>query len=278
MASTSAPTTTRSTGCCTAPGCSLVHEDGRLSLIEREGGLVRASLATARPGKPLFAADLEPGPLRDCGRTSSPTSAPCCRSSQLHARERRMSVLDGEQKTVVRLSLEETAAGRSTGSATALRPRLRLDPACVATTKARRRCPGRAGATTSASSRQTSRWSTRRSGWRAASRAGFPAKVEVPLRSEERADVAAAAVLRALLEVIEANFEGTIDDIDSEFLHDLRVSVRRSRAVQRELKGVFAPARARALPRRVPLAAAGRPATPAISTYTCSSSTRCERS
>jgi CHAD domain-containing protein len=44
------------------------------------------------------------------------------------------------------------------------------------------------------------------------------------------------------LGVIEANLEGTIEDLDSEFLHDLRVSVRRSRAVQRELKGVFAPA------------------------------------
>src|SRR5205085_10851992 len=52
---------------------------------------------------------------------------------------------------------------------------------------------------------------------------------------------APAAVLRALLEVIEATLEGTIEDLDSEFLHDLRVSVRRSRAVQRELKGVFPP-------------------------------------
>ena len=42
--------------------------------------------------------------------------------------------------------------------------------------------------------------------------------------------------------MIEANLEGTIADLDSEFLHDFRVSVRRSRAVQRELKGVFAPA------------------------------------
>jgi CHAD domain-containing protein len=71
---------------------------------------------------------------------------------------------------------------------------------------------------------------------------GVPSKIEVPLRGEQRADSAAAAVLGALLGVIEANLEGTIEDLDSEFLHDLRVSVRRSRAVQRELKGVFAPA------------------------------------
>jgi CHAD domain-containing protein len=42
-----------------------------------------------------------------------------------------------------------------------------------------------------------------------------------------------------MLEVLEANLDGTIADTDTEFLHDLRVSVRRSRSVQRELKHVF---------------------------------------
>jgi CHAD domain-containing protein len=68
---------------------------------------------------------------------------------------------------------------------------------------------------------------------------GPTSKVRVPLQGDQRADIAAVAVLQRLLDVIEANFEGTIADVDSEFLHDLRVSVRRSRAVQRELKGVF---------------------------------------
>jgi CHAD domain-containing protein len=66
-------------------------------------------------------------------------------------------------------------------------------------------------------------------------------QVKVPLDGDERSDRAVVAVLRALLEVIEANFDGAIADLDSEYLHDLRVSVRRSRAVQRELKGVFEP-------------------------------------
>jgi CHAD domain-containing protein len=70
---------------------------------------------------------------------------------------------------------------------------------------------------------------------------GISSKVDVPLRAGERADRAAVRVLEALMEVIEANLPGTIADIDSEFLHDLRVSVRRTRAVQRELKRVFPP-------------------------------------
>src|SRR6185437_14918981 len=48
-----------------AAGLSLVHEDGMLSLIERETGLVQASLRTPPPSMPLFAGGLEPGPLRD---------------------------------------------------------------------------------------------------------------------------------------------------------------------------------------------------------------------
>jgi CHAD domain-containing protein len=46
-------------------------------------------------------------------------------------------------------------------------------------------------------------------------------------------------VLTALLGVIEANMAGALADLDSEFLHDLRVAVRRTRAVQRELRHVF---------------------------------------
>jgi CHAD domain-containing protein len=68
---------------------------------------------------------------------------------------------------------------------------------------------------------------------------GISAKVDVALGFDERSDAAAAAVLRRLLEVIDANLEGTIQDIDSEFLHDFRVAVRRTRSVQRELRTVF---------------------------------------
>jgi len=50
---------------------------------------------------------------------------------------------------------------------------------------------------------------------------------------------AATLVLTRVLDVIRANFDGAADDVDSEFLHDLRVAVRRSRSVQRQLRSVF---------------------------------------
>ncbi len=64
-------------------------------------------------------------------------------------------------------------------------------------------------------------------------------KVVVPLAYGQRADAAAVAVLRRLLGVIEGNRDGAIADEDSEFLHRLRIAVRRSRTVQRQLAGVF---------------------------------------
>lgn len=67
-----------------------------------------------------------------------------------------------------------------------------------------------------------------------------PADVE--LEFEQPADAAAADVLRALLRAAEDNLPGAIDDPDSEALHDLRVAVRRSRSVQRQLKRAFPPA------------------------------------
>ena len=55
-------------------------------------------------------------------------------------------------------------------------------------------------------------------------------KVDAAINAGMPAGAAAAAILLRLLDTIEANVDGTLRDIDTEFLHDLRVSVRRSRS------------------------------------------------
>jgi CHAD domain-containing protein len=70
---------------------------------------------------------------------------------------------------------------------------------------------------------------------------GIRTKVRVDLRRGQRTDRAAVAVLGDLAGMVEANLPGTLADLDTEFLHDLRVAVRRSRSVLRELKGAFPP-------------------------------------
>jgi CHAD domain-containing protein len=57
----------------------------------------------------------------------------------------------------------------------------------------------------------------------------YTGKIDVVLDAAMPARTALAAVLLRLLDTLEANVAGTIRDIDTEFLHDLRVSVRRTR-------------------------------------------------
>jgi CHAD domain-containing protein len=221
-------------------GISLLYEDGRLSLVERATGALRASLPTERPGKRLFPSELPAGSLRESLLEFTELRA-LLPLVALRASERPMSVLDDEHKTVVRLALEEVVLDAANGGHSTLRPRLRVAPV-RGYDKARRHVQealvGQLGFKPAEEPLVDE--AVRVAG---GVPGGLPAKVEVPLRFDQRADGAAAAVLRALLEVIEANLKGTIDDLDSEFLHDLRVSVRRSRAVQRELRRVFPPDR-----------------------------------
>ena len=58
----------------------------------------------------------------------------------------------------------------------------------------------------------------------------YNGKIEVQLTAAMPARSALAAILLQLLDTLEANVAGTIRDIDTEFLHDLRVSVRRTRS------------------------------------------------
>jgi CHAD domain-containing protein len=216
-----------------ARGLLAVWEEGQLALIESDGDRVRARGPAPKPSGPFFARDLAVGPLREALQALVEVRA-LLPVIEIHCRERPLDVLDAERKTVARLRVQAPALGRRR-----LRARVHVS-AVRGYDKALARVSEALGGEL---------------GFRAAERAlvdeallasgaepgGTPAKIAVALVRGERADSAAATVLRALLGVIEANLEGTIADIDSEFLHDLRVSVRRSRAVQRELRRVFPP-------------------------------------
>lgn len=69
--------------------------------------------------------------------------------------------------------------------------------------------------------------------------AGFSSSPTVPLDPSASALDGFRAVLRNLLTTIDANLPGTLDDLDPEFLHELRVAVRRTRSVLAEGKKVL---------------------------------------
>jgi CHAD domain-containing protein len=216
----------------------LVHEEGRLALIETWSGRERAGVIAPPPTTPLLAVEFPPGALQHalsevCGvRALLPLA-------RVHSRVRVLRVLDDERKTVVRMSLEEPTVVSGAGSDERLRPRVRTVAVRGYDEELAR----------------VQRTLERELGFRPADQplvdeavtsmgaapGGTPSKIKVTLGYDQRADEAAVRVLWALLEVIEANVDGTVADIDSEFLHDFRVSIRRSRSVQRELKNVFPP-------------------------------------
>jgi CHAD domain-containing protein len=70
---------------------------------------------------------------------------------------------------------------------------------------------------------------------------GVSSDVAVRLRPSMRAERATALICRRLADVVEANLPGVLDDTDSEFLHDLRVAVRRTRSVVKEMSTVLSP-------------------------------------
>ncbi|MGZ4186403.1 MAG: hypothetical protein ACXVFA_13740, partial [Solirubrobacteraceae bacterium] len=106
-------------------GLLAAHEDGELTLVDRDSGAVRLRGQVAAPGQRLFPRELEPGPLRDAllDVVEERALLPLAR---VHARRRALSVLDDQRKTVVRMTLEVPALVDGAGRLSILRPRVRL--------------------------------------------------------------------------------------------------------------------------------------------------------
>jgi CHAD domain-containing protein len=219
-------------------GLSAAHASSRLSVFKADGSEDGTAAEWASAPRRVLAIELEEGPLRDA---LLPVVGVRALLAQAHVRirAREYDVLDDAEKTVVRLTLSEPAVVASEQRLIPLRPRVQLvlvrgyDKELSRTRTVLERELGLTAPTEPLVDEAV----------RAAGRdpGGRSSKPAVKLSAEQRTDAAAVAVLRALLDVIHANLEGTIADLDAEFLHDFRVAIRRSRAVQRELKRAFPP-------------------------------------
>ncbi|MEO1370782.1 MAG: CHAD domain-containing protein, partial [Acidobacteriota bacterium] len=67
----------------------------------------------------------------------------------------------------------------------------------------------------------------------------YSSKVRLKLKRRSTVLEASQTIYTALLEAMLTNEPGTRDDLDSEFLHDFRVAVRRTRSALSQVKGVF---------------------------------------
>ena len=67
----------------------------------------------------------------------------------------------------------------------------------------------------------------------------YSPKYGIRLPRTTQARKALVAVLRHLADIMQRNVEGIINDIDTEFLHDFRVAIRRSRSALGQVKGTL---------------------------------------
>ena len=67
----------------------------------------------------------------------------------------------------------------------------------------------------------------------------YSSKLSLSLSREVPAYDAARLIYRTLLDAMQANLDGILADHDTEFLHDFRVAVRRTRSALKELPGVL---------------------------------------
>jgi CHAD domain-containing protein len=186
-------------------------------------------------GDPGFVWDLPTGPLRS--RIESLVEMRrLLPLLSLRSQGTSLALLDQRQKTVARLEFEQTEVVDP-------EPRMSLPPTLVATPikgydKAFRGLIGflehEVGLIPGEQTELDS----------IASRVGiqpgsYSSKLDLHLDPEAPAEEALKQIFQRLLEIIEANEEGVRQDLDSEFLHDFRVAVRRTRSAITQIKGVL---------------------------------------
>jgi CHAD domain-containing protein len=219
-------------------GLALVHEDGRLALVDSDAYGERAAADHPTAPKRVLVEDLPPGPVRELLEPIVTVRA-LTPIARVRSSRRPLRVIDRREKTVVRLVVEVPSPPPSTRAGGTLHGRVHVLPVRgydKALARVRRTLERELGLAEAAAPLHDEAVAAA-----GGTPGGASAKLGIALRPAERADSAAATVLARLLAVIEANMPGTLADVDSEFLHDLRVAVRRTRSVQRQLAGVFPP-------------------------------------
>ena len=194
----------------------------------------------AVPKAPRFAEELPTGRFRDALASVLDLRA-LLPLAEVRYRQAVFTVLDANEKTVARLVVEDNATASNTtpGKRTPLNATLHVLPvkgyhhAYKTLCKILHRQPGLAPADGHPLLPVL----------QALGRApGDTApKKEPVLDPEMRADAAVKQILQALFETLERNEPGLREDLDSEFLHDFRVAVRRTRSVLGQIKKVFPP-------------------------------------
>jgi CHAD domain-containing protein len=217
-------------------GLTLQFEQARrggLLVLSRADGTPQAEQPVTRwPRRPVLAEDLPPGPVRDriLVLTSPRALLPIVKAASMVSVNR---LLNADGKTVARLVEDHVTVTAPTPSAAGgitaeLPPRLAVAEVRGYPGQARKAMillsgvPGVSHASQSVFTAALTALGRHP--------ADYSSSVEAEITATMPAPVAVARLLLRLLDTLELNVDGVLRDIDTEFLHDLRVAVRRTRS------------------------------------------------
>jgi CHAD domain-containing protein len=222
-------------------GLTLAYENAsrgsRLLLSAKSDGIAQAEQPTAgrQSRRPSLAEDLPAGPVRDrIAKLATPRALLPIVTTSTTVSVNRLTNPDG--KTVARLIVEASTVTHA-GVTVSLPARLRIAEVRGYPAQARRAARLLAdvnGVTPATRTLLAEALSALRR-----HPADYTNSVDAEITAQMPAAVAAATLLLRLLDTLEQNVDGVIRDIDTEFLHDLRVSVRRTRSAIKLLGDVL---------------------------------------
>jgi CHAD domain-containing protein len=196
-----------------------------------------APLGRLDAAMPVFAGDLPPGALRDRLESIIEMRA-LARLVTLRSRLHPYELLNSDGKTVLRIQLEEHLLVPDEGKrGKRLPPRLQVLPvkgyrgerrAAVSLLEGEMGFPSATGDILEEALEV-----------KGIVPGAYTSKMKFSFDAGSPAGEAARTVLSRLLEVLKANEQGVKDCSDSEFLHDFRVAVRRTRSMLGQMKPVF---------------------------------------
>ena len=188
-----------------------------------------------RPSRPLLAADLPAGPVRDqILKLASPRALLPMATAAGTVRVTRLLNADG--KTVARLTVDDSTVTRA-DQAIALPPRLSITEVRGYPAQARKAARLLADSPGVSQARQSPFLEALHALGRHPD--DYSNGVTAEITAQMPASVAVATILLGLLDTLEQNVDGVLRDIDTEFLHDLRVAVRRTRSAIKLLGDVI---------------------------------------
>jgi CHAD domain-containing protein len=216
------------------------RQGGRLLLSQDEVPQAEQPVERWRSSRPRLATDLSAGPVRDqILKLARPRALLPMATAASTVTVTRLLNADG--KIVARLIVDHSTVTR-TGQAVPQRevplpPRLSIAEVRGYPGQARRAARLLAGIPGVSPARQNTFLEALHALGRHPN--DYSGGVTAEITAQMPASVAVATLLLGLLDTLEQNVDGTLRDIDTEFLHDLRVAVRRTRAAIKLLGDVL---------------------------------------